>query len=108
MSGWDYYLPGNAEALPKIRLPGPASKWDELTETVGASELPLMRRARVSANGRLVLTHGRSNNRARLAARRLVLRGLLERGTLGNLRTGYLHTYRLTERGRTCWLRARR
>lgn len=106
MSGWDYFDRAGwlwTEPLEPGQLTA-----DDVVETVGASELPLMRRARASANGRLVLTHGRSSNRARLAARRLVLRGLLTWHTLGTPGTGYVHIYRLTERGRTCWLRARR
>lgn len=106
MSEWDYYdkagwlWPGPLE-------PGQLTDSDTV-ETVGPSELPLMRRARASANGALTLIHGRNANRARLAARRLVLRELLTHRVLGSARFGYLHLYQLTDRGRTCWLRARR
>lgn len=87
-------------------------------ETLGARQAQLLLRARKSEGGLLVLTHDRSSNRDRMAARRLVERELLSgpnwtggirnwRGrTLARNVTG-LYVYTLTSRGRSCWLRVK-
>lgn len=88
---------------------------------VGSAQLALMLRARRSAHGQIVLTHGRSQNAERMAARRLVERKLLSgpnfvgrpgalrrwRDASGGSAASGLYVYTLTERGRTCWLRSK-
>jgi hypothetical protein len=67
-----------------------------------------MVRARGAASGTIVLTHERASNAERMAARRLVERGLLSAAhRYGNRRTLQIFEYRLTERGRSCWLRVK-
>lgn len=95
-------------------------------ETVGATQLALLLRARAGKSGMLVLQHTRNQvaNKERMAARRLVERGLLsgpnyvKQAPLRNWRgaavggapenpyTG-VYSYTLTKRGRACWLRTR-
>jgi hypothetical protein len=78
-------------------------------EKVGATQLDLMLKARESSGGTMVLTHDRASNRERMAARRLVERGLLAGPNyMGNSVIGRIYVYTLTERGRTCWLRVKR
>jgi hypothetical protein len=77
-------------------------------ETVGAREAELLMRARESSSQGIVLTHGRGKieNRERMAARRLIARGLLtEPNAFGGPGVGWLYRYTLTLRGRMCWLR---
>jgi hypothetical protein len=81
-------------------------------EVVGARQLALMLRARRSAelttSAALYLVHDRASNRERMAARRLVERGLLSAPyCVGNAHVGRGYVYALTERGRSCWLRAK-
>lgn len=100
---WRYYTPSGMNGL----LP-PILDTDELV-SVGARELEILLRARHSTAKRVVVGHSRADNAMRLAARRLTLRGLLHPAQrFGNDRNGRIHVYRLTERGRTCWLRATR
>lgn len=87
-------------------------------ETLGVRQAQLLLRARKSAAGILVLTHERSSNAERMAARRLVQRELLAgpnwTGSIRNWRgqqvarnvTG-LYVYTLTSRGRSCWVRVK-
>lgn len=106
---WLYY--GPAGALVQITDVG----WSTITdprETVGARQLELLLRVRSSSTGTLVLPHNRERDVERMAARRLVLRGLLhEPNVMGGReyrgRRQYLYFYALTERGRTAWLRVR-
>lgn len=117
MSGWLYHGPsGNPARITDIG-------WSTLTEAkeqIGSAQLALILRARRSAHGQIVLTHGRSQNAERMAARRLVKRGLLNGpqfvGRPATMRfwrargcspASGLYVYTLTERGRTCWLRSK-
>lgn len=117
MSRWKYFGPAGRPA--RITDLG----WDVLTdprETVGPAQLQLLLLARRSSGVTVVLTHDRRHNRKRMAARRLVERGLLAgpnfRGTqritnyrgqeIVGARAG-IYVYTLTERGRMCWLRTR-
>lgn len=93
----------------------------EPSQLVGSAQLVLMLRARRSAHGQIALTHGRCQNAERMAARRLVERGLLSgpnfvgrpgavrhwRDAPGRSPASGLYVYTLTERGRTCWLRSK-
>lgn len=94
----------------------------EPSQLVGSAQLALMLRARRSAHGQIVLTHGRSQNAERMAARRLVERELLSGPNFVGRPAGIkrwrdpevvtgpasgLYVYTLTERGRTCWLRSK-
>lgn len=118
MTRWRYFGPSGNQA----RITGIG--WSTLTErklTVGSAQLALMLRARRSAHGQIVLTHGRSQNAERMAARRLVERGLLSgpnfvgqlsalrrwRDAPGGSTVSGLYVYVLTERGATCWLRSK-
>lgn len=120
MSQWTWYPPESEQE----RRGSDLARRDELTETVGAGQLQLMLKARRSAEHSFTLAHGRANNRQRMAARRLVERGLLagpnyvgRQPALRNLNgdalgpaplnTGGWFTYRLTERGASCWLRVK-
>jgi len=121
MSGWLYYV----HAMSDVPQNGPAHwdlpDWNARCVTVGSAQLALMLRARGSAHGQIVLTHGRSQNAERMAARRLVERELLSgpqfvgrtktirhwRDAPGGNTASGLYVYRLTERGRTCWLRSK-
>ncbi len=89
-------------------------------EHVGARSLALLLRARSSRSGTLVLQHSRAGNAERLAAARLVERGLLTApnflgapAPVRHWRTGArraapgLYRYNLTERGRSAWLWSR-
>lgn len=116
MTRWRYYTPSGMNGL----LP-PILDTDVLI-TVGSAQLALMLRARRSAHGQIVLTHGRSQNAERMAARRLVERELLSGPQFVGRPAGIkrwrdpevvtgpasgLYVYTLTERGRTCWLRSK-
>jgi len=92
----------------------------EPSQLVGSAQLALILRARRSAHGQIVLTHGRSQNAERMAARRLVERELLSGPNFvgrpatvkfwrarGCSPASGLYVYTLTERGRTCWLRSK-
>lgn len=101
---WRYYMPG-----------GRPSGWSVLrapegqdVHTVGRRELTLILRARNSRSGQVVLQHDRAHNAERMAARRLVGRGLLRDPNAMRMRDGsWLHFYNLTDAGRTSWLRVR-
>lgn len=111
---WLYYSPNSGKAWPggQILITPPG------TETVGQAQLELMLRARASRHGQVVMPHDREHNAARMAARRLQERGLLEPGRMVGGSPGswklhkgrpvYLYVYTLTERGRTCWLRVKK
>ncbi len=71
-------------------------------ERVGPREYAILTQGRKRFGIFFVLRHGRSGNADRLAARRLIARGLL-RGPY-SIRTGPYYHYQLTERGRECWL----
>lgn len=114
MTTWLYYSAIGAPA--RITDFG----WKQLQlpkETVGARELELLLQARGSSFRHLVLPHGREHNAQRMAARRLVERGLLQEpnavgggyGTyrLTRGRRQWLYVYNLTERGWSCWLRSK-
>lgn len=114
MTTWIYHKPqGRADLPPAVLHLEPS-----LVETLGTRQAELLLRARKSEGGILVLTHERSSNRDRMAARRLVERGLLSgpnwTGSIRNWRgqqlarnfTG-LYVYTLTSRGRTAWLRVK-
>lgn len=108
MTTWEYYWPSGEKAAsgvaPFMGLRGAPS-----TETIGRRQLELLLNARRSRSGQLLLTHGRQSNAARMAARRLVERGLLAGPNyLGPRDWGYLYCYHLTNRGRTCWLRSKK
>lgn len=80
-------------------------------EVVGVREAEVLLMAKESSSGGITITHGRGKieNRTRMAARRLVARGLLtEPNAFGGGWAGWLYRYNLTERGRTCWLKVRR
>lgn len=99
MSTWTYHRPISGDPHPEI---------EPNVEQVGARELELLLRARRSSAGTLVLPHDRERNAERMAARRLVERGLLrEPNAMGGRSTGWLYFYGLTERGHTAWLRCR-
>lgn len=106
MTAWTYFGPG---AGSQPGWPGTRSApRGEQVEQVGARELELLLRARRSSTGTLVLPHSRERNAERMAARRLVERGLLRAPNgMGGRSTGWLYFYGLTERGRTAWLRCR-
>jgi hypothetical protein len=76
-------------------------------ETVGAVEAELMLLAKNSRTGTLCLRHDRESNRQRMAARRLVARGLLTEPNFmsAGFPGGGLYFYALTPRGQQCWLR---
>ncbi len=91
-----------------------------LTETVGARQAVVLLRARRAVSGQVVLTHGRSQSAERLAAHRLVERGLLSGPNFVGMAAGVrswrgapvrpasgLYVYMLTERGRKCWIRVK-
>lgn len=116
MSGWLYTAPDGTEHRDSIVLRSTGA------ERVGSAQLALMLRARRSAHGQIVLTHGRSQNAERMAARRLVERELLSGPQFVGRPAGIkrwrdpevvtgpasgLYVYTLTERGRTCWLRSK-
>ncbi len=111
MTTWLYYTPEGSDSRGAMGQP-----WQ--TETVGARELELLLLARSGPAGKVVVLHTRASNAERMAARRLVERGLLrapyplggapgtwkqERGRISRV-----WLYELTERGRTCWLRAKK
>jgi hypothetical protein len=85
---------------------------------IGPTQLELLRKAGESSGGTVLLTHERAGNKQRMAARRLVERGLLAgpalmgggKGTYRETRGRdlYLYIYTLTERGRDCWLKVKR
>lgn len=105
MTTWTYYYPTGDPTGWSSKDPSITS---EAYLTVGARELELLLRARRSSTGTLVLPHDRERNAERMAARRLVERGLLrEPNAMGGRSTGWLYFYGLTERGRTAWLRSR-
>ncbi len=70
-------------------------------EVVGQRQAGLLIKARRAKE--IVLLNG--ENAERCAARRLVARGLLERYRFGSAATGWLTIYKLTARGRDCWLK---
>ncbi len=70
-------------------------------EIVGARQAGLLIKARRARE--IVLLNG--ENAERCAARRLVARGLMERYRFGSAATGWLTIYKLTARGRDCWLK---
>lgn len=75
-------------------------------ETIGQRQGGLVMRARRSASGGIMLMHTRQFNRDRMAARRLVQRGLFtEPRRYGNAVLGFIYIYSLTPRGRACWLK---
>lgn len=104
---WLYYMPTAAKALPENA--GPCRGLQDQVETLGGRQAELMLRARGSQFNMLTLAHGRQQNAERMAARRLVARGLLnEPNYLGVREWGYVYAYSLTTRGRTCWLRVQK
>lgn len=76
-------------------------------ETVGAVEAGLLLLAKNSETKTLCLRHDRGSNRQRMAARRLVARGLLAAPNYmtAGFPGGGLYFYALTPRGASCWLR---
>jgi hypothetical protein len=83
-------------------------------ETVGAVEAELLLLAKNSRTKTLCLRHDRESNRQRMAARRLVARGLLAAPNYMPGKTCFpadvqdrsgLYFYALTPRGASCWLR---
>jgi hypothetical protein len=85
-----------------------------LLETVGAVEAELLLLAKNNRTHTLCLRHDRESNRQRMAARRLVARGLLAAPNYMPGKTrfpadvqdrGGLYFYALTPRGASCWLR---
>jgi hypothetical protein len=85
---------------------------DKDCETIGLTQLKIMLRAREARSGLVMLTEG--DERERMAAKRLVKRGLLRRcverpKSVGQKFTmptaAQLRIYSLTNRGRHCWLR---
>ncbi len=98
---WFYYCPDHPFEPPHVEEPK-----GDLIFQVGGTQLTLMLRARRSKGGMLILPHGRSHNRERLAARRLAARGLLlEPNYFGSPSLGYIYAYTLTNLGRGCWLK---
>jgi len=96
MSTWLYYPPAGKSFGAKV-------------EIIGAAQLQLMLKAHGSAGGTAILTHDRASNRARMAGRRLVERGLLAGPNwVGGRTSGHLYVYTLTERVRACWLKVKR
>lgn len=76
------------------------------TEIVGDAQYRLLMRARLNPSHSFVLEHNRASSAERLAARRLIERGLLTGpNAFGNARIGWVYMYGLTERGATCRLR---
>ncbi len=75
-------------------------------EEIGQRQAELLLRARRSSGSGAVLMHTRQFNRDRMAARRLVQRGLFaEPRKYGNAALGYTYVYMLTEHGRSCWIK---
>jgi len=75
-------------------------------ETIGQRQAELIIRARRASSRNIVIMHTRQFNRDRMAARRLVARGLLtEPHKYGNPLLGNIYTYYLTNRGRECWIK---
>lgn len=104
MSGWRYYR-GTEEVLDL--WPATVAHEFGATETVGARQLDIMLRAR-RGQGNVVLDHDRRGNKERMAAVRLVARGLLAGPYhFGGRPHGFTYSYTLTARGRTCWLRTK-
>jgi hypothetical protein len=113
---WLYFAPGAQAGAPIEEVPRHSIATG--CSTVGARELELLLRARESAAGKIVLPHDRKHNAERMAARRLVERGLLRApymlgGSPGTWkmergRSITLHVYELTDHGRTCWLRVKK
>jgi hypothetical protein len=104
VSGWSWVECVQPNGIPSTLLLAGAMGADvKQMERVGWTQAQLMIKAKIAPSGTLVLLHDRASNRQRMAARRLVGRGLLA----GPNYRGGMHFYTLTERGRTCWLRAR-
>lgn len=87
---------------------------EEQIETVGAVGAELLLLAKNSRTKTLCLRHDRESNRQRMAARRLVARGLLAAPNYMPGKThfpadvqdrGGLYFYALTPRGASCWMR---
>jgi len=106
MSGWDLYPPWGVVPCDCAAC---ANMFSARAETVGARELEMLLRARNSAGQQgVVISHNGQQDRERLALRRLTKRGLfLEPNAFGGGWVQWLYRYNLTERGRTCWIRAR-
>jgi hypothetical protein len=97
---WEYYWRGGT-----TRLAGRAQPHHTCdVQTLGASQLAVIMRAREARSG-MVMTEG---ERERLAARRLVERGLLRRGGVPGGNPVHRRCYTLTPRGRHCWIRVRK
>lgn len=102
---WDYHTPDGSPN--RGARPHP---WE--LETVGRTQLAVMLRARQSSAGMVM----DGSEKERLAARRLVERKLLTRNWTPEPRWSAanrrhverkIRVYTLTQRGRTCWLRAK-
>ncbi len=79
---------------------------------MGRTQLMIMLQARASANGQVIVPHARHHNAWRLAARRLVARGLLREAQVLGATAGFEHrqptftyVHTLTDLGRTAWLK---
>ncbi len=80
--------------------------FDPISIPVGVRQAQLLMIARGSKTKTLVLSHSVAGASNRMAARRLVLRGLLSPpNAMGSDETGWLYFYTLTRKGRDSWLR---
>lgn len=102
MTNYLYYPPYSVQGM------GHVSPAQGKSIELGKRQMELLSIARASKTHTLVLTHGRNQmaNAQRMAARRLVARGLLQApNAMGNAATGWLYFYALTEKGLSSWLR---
>lgn len=114
MVTWHYYRDGKFTVSGSGRPSAEVERVLKDIESIGATQLDLMLKAREGDSGMVILEPG--NERQRLAARRLVERGLLRRAVqrpkfntrLAPPHPQRLRTYFLTQRGKSCWLRVAR
>ncbi len=95
------YIPPRSTVITVFNAP-----YDPNSTPVGIRQAHLLRIARGSKTGTLVLSHSLAGASNRMAARRLVLRGLLNApNAMGSGEAGWLYFYAITRKGRDSWLR---